>query len=149
MSTEHLRTIGEALTFWRESAESMERQRNEAFQQVAAAESLAAALRSDVQDLTAERDRLRAAVNAFTEHHDNGQAGQPGFPRTYDETDIWQAEWDRRYEAMRAVLASAGEQSAISSPNGVLAAECSEGRHIVLPSGEACVCGDNRTEPLL
>lgn len=58
MSTEDLRTIGEALTFWREAAESMERQRNEAFQQVAAAELLAAALRSDVQDLTAERDAL-------------------------------------------------------------------------------------------
>jgi chromosome segregation ATPase len=53
----------------------------------------------------AARDQQIAALRAFVEHHDNGQTGQPGFPRTYGELEIWQAEWDRRYEALRALLA--------------------------------------------
>lgn len=51
--------------------------------------------------LNHERIRLRDAISAFVEHHDNGQAGQPGHPKTYGEEDAWQAEWDRRYAALR------------------------------------------------
>jgi len=57
-----------------------------------------------LDSLLAELDALREAARAFVEHHDNGQAGQPGFPRTYGEVDVWQAEWDRRYEALRALV---------------------------------------------
>lgn len=42
-----------------------------------------------------------AAIRAFVEHHDNGQAGQPGHPKTYGEQDVWIAEWDRRYAALK------------------------------------------------
>ena len=51
-------------------------------------------------------DALTAAGRSFVAHHDNGQTGQPGFPRTYGELEVWQAEWDRRYDALRAALAA-------------------------------------------
>jgi hypothetical protein len=46
---------------------------------------------------------LREKIKAFVEHHDNGQAGQPGHPKTYAEEDAWQAEWDRRYAALKEI----------------------------------------------
>ena len=53
--------------------------------------------------------RLREVTAAFVRHHDNGQAGKPGFPRTYREVDVWQAEWDRLYAEMSAALAGTPE----------------------------------------
>ena len=61
----------------------------------------------DVPALCNEVERLRAIINAFVEHHDNGQSGQPGHPKTYGEEDVWQAEWDRRYAALKAEVLSA------------------------------------------
>lgn len=58
-----------------------------------------------VDALEVERDQLQERARAFIEHHDNGQAGQPGHPKTYGEQDIWLAEWDRRYAALRALSA--------------------------------------------
>lgn len=66
---------------------------------------------------------LEAATRSFVEHHDNGQAGHPGYPRTYGELDVWQSEWDRRYAAMSAALAGAGPGEPDAAQDaGVLAA---------------------------
>lgn len=59
-----------------------------------------------LDSLLGELDALREAVRAFVEHHDDGQTGQPGFPRTYGELDVWQAEWDRRIDALRALVSA-------------------------------------------
>ena len=57
---------------------------------------------------------LQRVAFEFVTHHDNGQAGQPGFPRTYGEVDVWQAEWDRRYAAL-ALAASGGAAPAVQA----------------------------------
>jgi hypothetical protein len=59
---------------------------------------------TDCEEAEAEITRLRAAITAFVEHHDDGQTGQPGYPRTYGELDVWQSEWDRRYAALKEAL---------------------------------------------
>jgi hypothetical protein len=53
--------------------------------------------------LLADNVRLREKIVAFVEHHDNGQAGQPGHPKTYAEEDAWQAEWDQRDAALKEI----------------------------------------------
>lgn len=42
------------------------------------------------------------AAGAFVEHHDAGQA--PKQPKTLAEDDAWHAEWDRRLDALRALV---------------------------------------------
>lgn len=66
-------------------------------------------LEAALADAQARIARLEGVARAFAEHHDNGQTGQPGYPRTYGELDVWQAEWDRRYDALRAILAETAE----------------------------------------
>ena len=61
---------------------------------------------------TCEADVLIAAVLAFVEHHDNGQAGQPGHPKTYGQQDVWLAKWDRRYEVLKALVGAESQAHA-------------------------------------
>lgn len=64
--------------------------------------AIAAVFRQQCRELESENARLRQTIHAFVEHHDNGQSGQPGHPKTYDEEDIWQTEWDGRYADLAA-----------------------------------------------
>lgn len=56
----------------------------------------------------AEHGASIVAARAFVEHHDTGQAGQPGHPKTYGAQDAWTEEWDRRLDALREALGMVG-----------------------------------------
>lgn len=53
----------------------------------------------------AHGEALLEAARAFVTHHDAGQA--PNQPKTYAEEDVWHAEWDRRLDALRALVPDA------------------------------------------
>lgn len=138
---------------------------SEQYADLAASEARAAALE-------AERDQYRAVVAAADDlARVLDQEVMPRYMEMIDAFGLGDSVVDPMsrqaldaYRDARAALAGQPAAPAIVCPDclqsaptaaeivhgdGCEAAWCTEAHHIVLPSGEACVCGDNQTELLL
>lgn len=90
--------------------------------------------------------RLRAAAMLYLEGYE--------LYFTTSGDDVPQKQMAEARRQMRAILEIEDQypdRAALAASQPAPAAEewCTEDRHIVLPSGEACVCGENVTEQLL
>ena len=105
----------------------------------------------DVAALTADRDEWKRRAEAAEQQAAQLRAALQAVMRRIDRSG--NACWcppifdDRVFHTSDCLRARA----ALGASHPAPAAEewCTEDRHILLPSGEACVCGENVTEQLL